>query len=72
VLASDPGAALSLADEGNRRFVGGVLQEEREASAIRSLAALGRDAEARRRGQRFLENYPKSSFAERVRLSAKL
>jgi len=71
-LAGDPATALALSDEGNRRFAGGVLQEEREASAIRSLAALGREAEARRRAQRVLETYPKSPFAERVRLSARL
>ncbi len=71
-LAADPETALALSEDGNRRFPGGVLQEEREASAIRSLAALGRESDARRRARRFLENYPKSPFAERVRLSARL
>jgi hypothetical protein len=67
--ASDPARALSLADEGNRKFSGGMLGEEREASAILALSRLGRTAEARRRAARFLEEHPRSSFAERVRLS---
>jgi hypothetical protein len=38
----------------------GVLVEEREALAVKSLAALGRFAEARARGERFRARYPRS------------
>jgi hypothetical protein len=68
---SDPARALALADEGNRKFSGGILGEEREASAILALSRLGRTAEAHKRAARFLEEHPKSSFAERVKLSTR-
>jgi hypothetical protein len=46
-------------------------EEEREALAIQELAASGRGAEAKTRAARFLERYPESPLAERVRTSAK-
>jgi hypothetical protein len=46
-------------------------EEEREASAIQALALGGRSDEAKTRAARFLERYPDSPLAERVRLSAK-
>lgn len=42
------------------RFAGGVLTEEREALAVRSLAALGKRSEAITRAQAFVARYPES------------
>lgn len=64
---SNPAAALALADEGNRMFVGGALRQEREAIAVASIVRLGRLAEARKRAQSFLADYPRGPFATRVR-----
>lgn len=71
-LPVDPHRALSLVEDGNTRFVSGALREEREASAIAALSVLGRAGEAQVRARRFLEDYPKSLLAERVRQSARL
>jgi len=71
-LVTDPRAALSLVDDGNRLFAAGAFLEEREASAIAALVALGRRDEAESRARRFLEDHPKSSLSERVRQSARL
>ena len=60
-------AALTLADAGNRRFSGGLLYEEREAIAVRALAELGRPADARKRGERYLARFPSGPHAARVR-----
>jgi hypothetical protein len=65
---ADPATALTLIDEGNRRFAGGHLGPEREAIAISALVRLGRRAEARVRAERFLLNYPRSPFVDRVRI----
>jgi RNA polymerase sigma-70 factor (ECF subfamily) len=64
---SNPAAALTLADEGNRTFVRGLLRQEREAIAVASLVRLGQRAEARTRAQSFLATYPRGPFAARVR-----
>jgi hypothetical protein len=73
-LTADPDRALLLVEDGNTRFATGVgtLREQREASAVAALAALGRRAEAQIRARRFLENFPKSPLSDRVRQSAKL
>jgi hypothetical protein len=71
-LTVDPGTALALVEEANARFPSSSLREEREASAIDALQALGRAAEAESRARRFLRDYPKSSLSERVRRAAKL
>lgn len=60
-------AALALADAGNRRFPGGLLYEEREAMAVRSLVELDRTADARKRGERYLARFPSGPHAARVR-----
>ena len=67
VAASDPHRALSMVDEGNRRFAGGSFREEREAIAIDVLARLGREDEAKRAAAAFLATYPTSPFASKVR-----
>jgi hypothetical protein len=67
LAASNPAAAAKKADEGHARFKGGMLYQEREAVAITSLARAGRSAEARARGTRFLQVFPKSPFADQIR-----
>lgn len=62
----NPRRALALAEEARRRFPRGILAEERDAIAILALAALDRDDEARRRGERFLARYPEGPFSDRV------
>jgi hypothetical protein len=65
-----PAEALRLADEGQRAFRGGMFEEEREAIAVLSLAALGREAAARARARTFLVRHPRGPFATRVRAIA--
>jgi hypothetical protein len=65
--ASDPAAALRLAEEGRQRFAGGLFSIEREFIAIESLARLGRLGEARRRGEGLIAAHPSSPYADRVR-----
>lgn len=65
--ASDPAAALRLAEEGRQRFAGGLFSIEREFIAIESLARLGRLAEARRRSEALIAAHPNSPYADRVR-----
>ena len=70
--SGDPARALALAEEGHRLFPTGIFSQEREAIAIGAVAALGRRAEARARGEAFLARHPNSVFAERVRRDAGL
>ncbi|HEU4533351.1 MAG TPA: hypothetical protein VFS00_04505, partial [Polyangiaceae bacterium] len=67
LAASDPAAALRLADEGHRSFSRGVLYPEREALAIDCLRRSGRRGEAQARAQRFVKRFPRSPFAEKIR-----
>jgi hypothetical protein len=62
----DPEGALRAAEEGKRRFPGGLYGEDREAIAIGLLVQLGRSSEAKTRGAAFLARYPRSPFAEKV------
>lgn len=61
--------ALKALDEHGTEFQDGVLREERKASRILALCALGRTTEARAEAQRFLAASPRSPMAERVRTS---
>ena len=73
VLVTDPQAALLLVETGNDLYMAaGSLREEREASAVLALVALGRHAEAETRARNFLESYPKSPLSGQVRQSTKL
>lgn len=67
LASADPAGALAAADDGQRRFASGAFGEEREAIAIRALASLGRQAEARSRLERFAARYPKSVYLSRLR-----
>ncbi len=65
-LPTDPAAALAFVREHERMAPSGVLTPEREAIAVEALARLGRNAEARSRGERFLERWPTSAHRSRV------
>lgn len=65
----DASAALALLAEHARRYPGGALSEEREASRVFALCKLGNVAGARAQAERFLRRSPSSPFAERVRAS---
>lgn len=67
--ASNPAQAVRMADEGHVRFVSGMLYQEREALAIRALAQSGQSSTARARGERFLSSFPKSPFADQIRMT---
>ena len=69
-LAAENGAlALGLVEELDERFPKGVLIEERSATRVLSLCKLERTDEARQTARSFLERYPGSVYAERVRNS---
>jgi hypothetical protein len=67
--AGDGEGALSLLAEHASRFPHGVLTEERAAARVFTLCDLGRSAEARVEGERFLQDAPRSPLAARVRAS---
>ncbi len=52
--------ALTALERHKARYPSGLLAEEREALAVRTLVALGRSKQAHERGQRFLARYPES------------
>lgn len=58
----EPQATLQLLGEHQGRYPTSVLQQEREALAIRALLAAGRRAEAQRRAQAFMRAYPTSAL----------
>ena len=65
-VASDPTAALRLADEHRRLYPGGGLAQEREVIAIDALTRLGRTTEARARAKRFVAAWPDSTHLARL------
>jgi hypothetical protein len=62
----DAAACLTLLDQHRERFPNGALAEERDAYTILALHALARDHEVERRYVDFREDYPESSFNERL------
>jgi hypothetical protein len=66
-LASEPGRALALAEEGHARFPRGVFWQEREEAAISALSKLGRSDEAKARARVFVARHPESPYAEGLR-----
>ena len=72
VAGSRPAEAVRMADEGHARFARGMLYQEREAIAIRSLARAGQSGAARSRAEQFLARFPKSPYAEQIRMAAGL
>lgn len=65
--SGQPGATLAALDDYQRRFPGGVLQQEAAMLRIEAMLARGDKATAKRLGQRFLEQYPRSALAARVK-----
>ena len=63
LLGSEPSEALRLAESVSSTEV----VEERELIAMDALHRLGRGDALRARGQRFIERFPRSLYAERVR-----
>lgn len=66
-LASSPAQALALADEHAARFPRGKLGMEREMVAIDALRRLGREGEAKARGDAVLSRARGSLYEERIR-----
>jgi len=62
-----PAVALERVESYRRRFPSGHFMDEAEALEIQSLAALGRNEDARARAERFLAARPASPYAQRVR-----
>jgi hypothetical protein len=65
----DGAAALASVEAHLARFPEGSLRTEAEAARVLSLCALGRTAEARQAGARFLERSGGSPLAGKVRAS---
>jgi hypothetical protein len=66
-LRGHPSEALRLTREAAEAFPRGQLVEEREAVAIRALALLGRNEQAKTRAQAFLRLYSDGPHADAVR-----
>lgn len=64
---SDPREALARYDQHAREFPRGQMAAEREFLAVSALHALGRDDEARDRGERLVAQHPSSPYASRAR-----
>jgi hypothetical protein len=64
--AHDEQRALALLEDHARRFPSGALGEEREATRVAALCALGRAAEAGAAADRFLVAFPGSPLTARV------
>jgi hypothetical protein len=67
LAASDPRAALAALAEYHQRFASGDLDAEADVVTIESLIALGEPVRARALGAAFLERFPRSPLAQRVR-----
>jgi hypothetical protein len=66
-LASEPGRALALAEEGHARFPRGVFGQAREAATINALVKLGHSGEAKARARAFVARHPESPYADGFR-----
>ena len=67
--SGDGAAALQAVAMHEQQFPSGLLEEEREAVAIKALALLGRTDDARSRAARFHARYPRSLLASAVERS---
>jgi hypothetical protein len=67
LLDSDPDGALGVLGEHARDYARGVFIEEREVLALEAESKLGHKALARARAERFIERFPRSAHARRVR-----
>jgi hypothetical protein len=57
---------MDAVDRHERQFPSGLLEEEREAMAVKALVLLGRAGDARSRAARFQARYPRSLLAPAV------
>jgi hypothetical protein len=64
---ADPAGVLAAADAHRKKFPSGQLAADREYLAVRALKKLGRDDEAKTRGDAFLTRFPQSPYAMYVR-----
>ena len=67
LLGGDTKEALRMLDRARVQFPNGALVEEREALAVRALVTSGQKDLARKRGEAFLQAFPKSPHASEVR-----
>jgi hypothetical protein len=67
LLDRDPNGALDVLGEHARVYARGVFIEEREVLALEAESKLGHKALARARAQRFMDRFPRSAHARRVR-----
>lgn len=67
MLTGDPAQALKLAQAGAAKFRAGTFAPEWEGVAVLALVELGRDDEARTRGEAYLQRHPSGTFAPRIR-----
>ncbi len=67
LAAGEPARALELLQAYERRFAAGVLVEERGALRVIALCEADLRAQGRAEARRFLERYPSSALATRVR-----
>lgn len=65
--SGDAASALEKLDAAGGRFPEGVLAQEREVVAIEALARAGKSADASSRAKAFLQKYPTSPHAAKVR-----
>lgn len=67
LLDRDPDGALDVLGQHAREHARGVFSEEREVLALEAESKLGHKALARARAERFIEQFPRSAHARRVR-----
>src|SRR5262249_33063612 len=67
LAARDPLAALAALAEYHQRLASGDLDAEADVVTIETLIALGEAPRARALGAAFLERFPRSPLAQRVR-----
>jgi hypothetical protein len=63
----DSAGALSMLEQARRRFGAGGLEQEREALVIEALSRAGQGSAASQRASAFLQAWPSSPLADRVR-----
>jgi hypothetical protein len=66
LLRGEPQTSWEAIEEHERKFPDGALAEERDALAVRTLVALGRNPEARRRAEALRSRFPHSVFLPAV------
>ena len=67
MLDRDPAQALKLARKGAVEFRAGTFVPEWDGVVVLALIELGRDGEARTRGEAYLQRHPSGTYAPRIR-----